>query len=77
MNFCIFNHHIIKKNLHCLNKLGSRELHQISRKYKKPTSQMYYEGYINNFDFNWKPIYLTTHGNYRYKIKSFSVQNSK
>ena len=41
MNLCIFDHHLIKKkkNLYCLNKLGSRELYkiQISEKYVKPT----------------------------------------
>ena len=49
-----------KKNLYCLNKLESKELYQIqtSKKYKKPTSQLYYEGYSNNFDFDWKLVYL-------------------
>ena len=31
---------------------------QISEKQKKTTSQLYYKGYFNNFDFNWKSIYL-------------------
>ena len=54
MNLCVFDHHLIKtknknkNNLYCLNRLGSRELHQI---------QIYGKG--------------------RYKIKSFSVQNTK
>ena len=61
MNLCIFDHHLIKKNnLYCLNKLGSRELYQIqiSEKYEKPTSQLYYERYFNKFDFNWKLRYF-------------------
>ena len=45
-----------------MNKLGSRELYQIqiSKKYKKLTSQLYYEGYFHNFNFDWKSIYLFT-----------------
>ena len=31
---------------------------QISEKYEKPTSQLYYERYFNKFDFDWKLIYL-------------------
>ena len=61
INPCIFDHHLIKKNnLSCLNKLRSRELYQIqiSKKYKKSTLQLYNERYLNNFDFNWKSIYL-------------------
>ena len=57
MNLCIFDHHLIKKNsLYCLNKLESRELYQIqiSEKYKKPTSQLYHEGYLNKCDSDWK-----------------------
>ena len=40
--------------------MGTRELYQIkiSEKYKKPTLQLYNEGYLNNFDFDWKSIYL-------------------
>ena len=36
--------------------MGSRGLYQIqiSKKY----SQLQYEGYFNNFDFNWKSVYL-------------------
>ena len=43
--------------------LRSRELYQIqiSEKYKKPTSQLYYEGYFNNFDFDWESTYLLQH----------------
>ena len=81
MNLCIFDHHLIEKNnLHCLRKLGSRELYQIQRseKQKKTTSQLYYKGYFNNFDFNWKSIYLlprmvtvdTKLGVFQYKILS-------
>ena len=61
MNLCIFDHPLIKKsNLYYLNKLKSRELYQIqiSEKYKKPTSQLYYEKYFNKSDFDWKLIYL-------------------
>ena len=61
MNLCIFDQHLIKKNkLYCLNKLGSRELYQIqiSKNYKNPTLQLYYERYFNKFDFDWKLIYL-------------------
>ena len=64
MNLCIFDHHLIKKNnLYCLNKLGSRELYQIqiSEKYKKPTSQLYYERYFNKFDFDWNFIHFLPH----------------
>ena len=48
------------KKLCCLNKLGSRELYQIqiSKHYKKPTLQLFFEEYFNNFDFDWKSIYL-------------------
>ena len=48
-----------------MNKLGSRELYQIQicEKYKKLTSQLYYEGYFNNFDFDWKSF--TIYGNCR------------
>ena len=40
--------------------MESRELYQIqiSEKYEKPTSQLYYERYFNKFDFDWKLIYL-------------------
>ena len=43
-----------------MNKLGSRELYQIqiSKHYKKPTLQLFFEEYFNNFDFDWKSIYL-------------------
>ena len=45
-----------------MNKLESRELHQmqVSEKYKKPTSQLYYERYFNKFDlkFDWKLIHF-------------------
>ena len=64
MNLCIFDYHLIKKKQLekkiLLEQVGSRELcHiQISEKYKKPTSQLYYEGYFNNFDFDWTSIYL-------------------
>ena len=64
INLCIFDCHLIEKNnLYCLNKLGSRELYQIqvSEKYKKRTLQLHYEGYFNNFDFDWKLIYLLPH----------------
>ena len=58
MNLCVFDHHLIKKTTYSnnLSKLGIRELYQIqiSEKYKKPNSQLYYEGYFNNFDFDWK-----------------------
>ena len=49
-----------KNNLYCLNKLWSRELYQIqiSEKYEKPTSQLYYERYFNKFDFDWNSLYL-------------------
>ena len=51
---------------------------QISEKQKKTTSQLYYKGYFNNFDFNWKSIYLlprmvtvdTKLGVFQYKILS-------
>ena len=57
LNLCVFDHHLIKNNnSYCLNKLGSRELYQIqiSGKYEKPTSQLYYERCFNKFDINWK-----------------------
>ena len=82
MNLCIFDHHLIKKNnLYCLNKLGSRELYQIqiSEKYKKATSQLYYEGYFNNFDFDWKPIYLLLHMvtvNTKLKVFQYKILNN-
>ena len=59
-NICIFVHHLIKENLYCLNKLGSRELYQlqISEKYKRSTLKLYYEGYFSNIDFDWKSIHI-------------------
>ena len=54
MNLCIFDYHLIKKNnLYYMNKLGSRELYQL-----QIPAQLYYEEYFNNFDFDWKSIYL-------------------
>ena len=47
MGLCIFDHDLIKINkLYCLNAMVNRELYQIqvSEKYKKPTSRLYYEG---------------------------------
>ena len=43
-----------------LEKIRSRELYQIqvSEKYEKPTSQLYYEKYFNKFDFNWTLTYI-------------------
>ena len=40
--------------------MENRELYQrqISGKYEKPTSQLYYERCFNKFDFDWKLIYL-------------------
>ena len=64
INLCIFDCHLIEKNnLYCLNKLESRELYQIqvSEKNKKRTLQLHSEGYFNNFDFDWKLIYLLPH----------------
>ena len=53
----MFDHPLIKKSL---DKQGSRELYQIeiSGKSKKPTFKLYYERYLNKFDFYWKLIYL-------------------
>ena len=60
MNLCMFDHHLLKGNLYCLNKLESRELYQIqiSEKNEKPTSQLYYDRYFNKFDFGSKLINL-------------------
>ena len=50
MNLCTFDHHLLKENLYCLNKLENRGLYQIqtSENYEKPTSQLYYERYFKN-----------------------------
>ena len=55
------DHHLIKKNqILCLTKLNSNELYkiQIIIKYKKPTSQSYFEKNFNNSNLDWKAIYL-------------------
>ena len=65
MDFCIFNYHIVKKDsLYCLNKLGIRKLYQIQifEKYRKPISQMRYEEFFSNIDFEWKSIVLVSTG---------------
>ena len=57
----IQNHHLIKKNqILCLTKLISNELYkiQIIIKYKKPTSQSYFEKIFKNSSLDWKTIYL-------------------
>ena len=70
MNLWILDHLIKKNNLYCLNKLGSRELYQmqISEKYEKPTSQLYYESYFNKLP---RMVNVDT------KLRAFSVQNTK
>ena len=70
MNLWILDHLIKKNNLHCLNKLGSRELYQmqISEKYEKPISQLYYERYFNKLP---RMVSVDT------KLRGFSVQNTK
>ena len=77
MNLCIFDHDLIKKsNLYCLNKLRSRELYQIQIKIQKTAVALW-----RMFQQIWfrleVSISFTTYGNCRYKIKSFSVQNTK
>ena len=60
-NLLIRDHHLIKKNqILCLTKLNSNELYkiQIIIKYKKPTSQSYFEKFFNNSNLDWKAIYL-------------------
>ena len=60
-NLFIQDHHLIKKNqMICLTKLNSNELYkiQIIIKYKKPTSQSYFEKIFKNSNLDWKTIYL-------------------
>ena len=60
-NLLIQHHHLIKKSqILCLTKLNSNELYkiQIIIKYKKPTSQSYFERYFNSSNLAWKVIYL-------------------
>ena len=50
-NLLIQDHHLIKKNqILCLTKLNSNELYKMQTKfkYKKPTSQPYFEKIIEN-----------------------------
>ena len=60
-NPLIHDHHLIKKNqILCLTKLNSNELYkiQIIIKYKKPTSQSYFEKIFKKSNLDWKAIYL-------------------
>ena len=60
-NLLIQDHHLTKKNqILCLTKLNSNELYkiQIIIKYKKPTSQSYFEKIFKNSNLDWKTIYL-------------------
>ena len=48
IDFCIFDFHLAKKdNLHCLNKLGSRELYQF--KFLKSTENQLHRYAMKNF----------------------------
>ena len=79
MNLCVFNHHLIKKKPMLLEQVGKEEtISNTKEKYKKPTSQLYYEGFLNSFDFNLRSIYLLLRMvTVNTKLKSFSVQNTK
>ena len=60
-NLLIQDHHPINKNqILCLTKLNSHELYkiQIIIKYKKPTSQSYFEKFFKNSHLDWKAVYL-------------------
>ena len=60
-NLLIQDHHLIKKKPNpLLSKLNSNELYkiQIIIKYKKPTSQSYFEKIFKNSSLYWKTIYL-------------------
>ena len=60
-NLLIHDRHLIKKKqILCLTKLNSNELYkiQIIIKYKKPTSQSYFEKIFKNSNLDWKAIYL-------------------
>ena len=60
-NILVHDHHFIKKNqILCSTKLNSNELYkiQIIIKYKKPTSQSYFEKIFKNSNLDWKAIYL-------------------
>ena len=60
-NLFIQDHHLIKINqILCLTKLNSNELYkiQIIIKYKKPTSQSYFQKIFENSSLHWKTIYL-------------------
>ena len=60
-NLLIQDHHLIKEDqMLCLTKLSSNELCkiQIIIKYKKPTSQSYFEKIFENSNLDWETIYL-------------------
>ena len=60
-NPLIHDHHLLKKNqILALTKLNSNELYKIEIiiKYKKPTSQSYFEKIFKNSNLDWKEIYL-------------------
>ena len=60
-NLLIHDNYVIKKKqILCLTKLNSIELYkiQIIIKYKKPTSQSYFEKIFKNSNLDWKAIYL-------------------
>ena len=60
-NLLMQDHHLIKKNqILYLTKLNSNKLYkiQIIIKYKKPTSQLYFEEIFKNSNLDWKAIYL-------------------
>ena len=73
-NLLIENHHLIKKNqILCLSNLNSNELCkiQILIKYKKPTSQLYFEKIFKNSNFT---VSSSPYCYSRYDYPCFSVQ---
>ena len=56
-NLLFQDHHLIKKTK---SKINSNDLHkvQIIIKYKKPTSQSYFEKVFKNSNLDWKTFYF-------------------
>ena len=66
-----FDHHLIKETTYTVWTSWEVENQiQISEKYQKPTSRLYYERYFNKSDFDWKLTSFDTYGNCQHKIKS-------
>ena len=63
-NLLVQEHHLTEKNqILCLTKRTSNGLYKIQMviKYKKPTSESYFEIFLENSNLDWKTIYLLPH----------------